>query len=180
MTTFAKGKHPDHPAFTDETLVLEEKALYQGRWNREVDKHGDHVYELWQGGVKVASGDVEVLATISQHSTCGIQDDYEFWSANDCQPFAGKPVWILADKTEQHIFFDDNIHNLENDSIISARRETSDGNFVTLTGKEILQEQGFHLIRCPTIEPILCSDWYLTKVDEAQLNFRLRVSQNED
>jgi hypothetical protein len=72
---------------------------------------------------------------------------------------------------------DDNIHNLKDDSIASIRRPTNKdggqggGGFECLSSTEILQEQGCHLIRVPTIAPILHPSWFLEQIDAAQDRF---------
>jgi hypothetical protein len=120
------------------------------------DDHDCYVYQLRKlqphanagdgdeddaGAVVVADGDEQVLELLHDDSTtiCGIQDDYEFWSAHRCRPWAGKPVWKLppsattADSTGSltvrgaelvtyhHILFDDNIQNSSTDSIACVR-----------------------------------------------------------
>jgi hypothetical protein len=66
---------------------------------------------------------------------------------------------------------------LEHDSIACVREEievlddsSNDNNrhrrlFRTLSGSEILQEQGIHLIRVPTIEAILNRRWFVEQIE---------------
>lgn len=176
VTAFANGKHPDYPFFHAPGLVLQKASLYQGKWRRLSESDPEEVvYELWQDEKRIASGDDEVLEVIRKLSICGIQDDYPFWSSHDCRPQAGKPVWkTLPGSNEHHILFDDNIHNLEFDSIAAVREQLPSGGFRSLEGNEIQKEHGFHLIRVPTIEPILNRGWFCEQIRFATKNFAAR------
>jgi hypothetical protein len=71
-------------------------------------------------------------------------------------------------------------HNLVHDSIACVRREVIDhhhhpaaggdddtgrrSSFVSLTGQEILAQQGVHLVKVPTILPILDEDWFVKEI----------------
>lgn len=71
-----------------------------------------------------------------------------------------------------HIFFDDNIHNDANDSIVAARRRpSSDAPFKPVSGEDTLALQGTHLVRVPTLEPILDHDWFLKQIDACEARF---------
>ena len=167
VTAFAQGRHPDYPNFGDPRLVLKPDTLVQGRWIQHAD--GTTVYQLYRNDQLVAAGDAQVLEFIHGHDILGIQDDYPFWQRAAYEPWAGKPVWKLPNI--QHIILDDNIHNLEKDSIASVRRPTADGGYECLSDYDILQEHGRHLIRVPTIAPILHQTWFLEAIQEAQENF---------
>lgn len=174
VTAFAQGYHPDYPHFLDKNLIMEPECIVTGRWQQSAD--GRTVYRLFQGDTQVAAGDEEVLAFIHSRTICGIQDDYPFWRSNGYEPWSGKPVWKLPDV--QHVLLDDNIHNLEHDSIASVRECTASGMFESLTSQEIRHEQGTHLIRVPTIAPILHPDWFLEMIDKAQEKFSLGTAEN--
>jgi hypothetical protein len=66
---------------------------------------------------------------------------------------------------------DDNIHNIQEDSIASVRKQHVDGTYRTLSGREILEMQGVHLIRVPTLEPILNPQWFVQQLDKAQARY---------
>lgn len=192
VTEFAQGKHPDYPHVRYPELELPKEHLYQGRWKAIDDKRGSkenpngYIYELWNADetTLVASGDAEILQLLSQHSICGIRDDYRFWKQNGWDPTAGKPVWVPSyehnnDRPyDHHLFFDDNIHNLEHDGIACVRRQiTNDGPYTTLHGASMHQEsQGVHLIRVPTIEPVLDPNWYLEQIHQARERLRDRLT----
>jgi hypothetical protein len=144
----------------------------QGRWAKvpdDGDDEGQYVFQLWQEERMVASGDAQVLEFLHTQTVCGIQDDYAFWKSQAFVPWSGKPTWIPRGECNyHHVLMDDNIHNLSNDSIASVRVETKDGNFQTLTGPEIQEQQGLYLIRVPTVEPILNPKWFLERIEKAQ------------
>ena len=171
ISLFVQGKHPDYPNFRNDNLVATPADLVKGRWN--VSKNGDMSFQLWHDGSIVASGDEQVLDWIQERTICGIQDDYNFWNLNNCEPWAGKPVWVPArTKNQYHLLFDDNIHNLAHDSIASVRLQSSNGeSFRTLSGAEIQQMQGLHLIRVPTLEPILNPEWFLLQIEKARARY---------
>lgn len=170
ITLLAKGRHPHYPNFEDESMIFPPDHLVEGKWV-EV-REGCYDYQLWKDKECIANGDEEVLQYICSHRVCGIRDDYQFWKKNECQPWAGKPVWILSDRRQHHILLDDNIHNLLDDSIASVRRQSSsNGSFQTLSSEEIIQQQGIHLIRVPTIAPVLDPQWFLRVIDQAQRRF---------
>jgi hypothetical protein len=111
ISQFARGEHPDYPNFRNENLVLDSDSLVKGRWVQH--EHGNNkncVYQLWNADdLVVASGDAAVVEYLHSRRICGIQDDYEHWSANECEPWAGKPVWILVDPKFHHVLLDDNM-----------------------------------------------------------------------
>ena len=154
-----------------------------------VDQDFDAVYDLYPShshndqNNPIATGDREVLSIIENCKVCGIQDDYAHWDKNNNAPWAGKPVWIRK-KNKQNassfchqIFFDDNIHNDPTDSIVSVRLERSCdedgirkaeiGPFKSLSGVEIIEMQGKHLIRVPTICAIQERDWFIQRIESA-------------
>jgi hypothetical protein len=204
VTEFAQGHHPDYPDFICPQLELPQDRLFQGRWNSRVGSNelpSELIYELWnaQETKLLASGDDAILAFLKPFPICGIRDDYPFWDKNNCDPTAGKPVWVphyaLAATTsttsitngvssdkdpvyDHHLFFDDNIHNLAHDGIVCVRRQQgSDGSYYSLDGATANQDfQGVHMIRVPTIEPVLNPGWYLEQIAKAtdRLQERLR------
>lgn len=167
--------------------TIAHKTLYQYQLRRESD------------GEVVASGDEEVLQVLHDTSThgkinvWGIRDNYEFWKGNDFEPWAGKPVWMTPPSSKyHHVLFDDNIHNLPHDGIAGIRRqrqqqlpapdsaadEVSTGTcnvFESVSGAEIQKMHGLHLIRVPTVEPIMNRDWFLHQLDEVRREPRFRA-----
>ena len=161
---------------------------------RKCPGHENWIYQLWDhdGNTLVALDEDKVLELLHDRNIhiCGIRDDYDFWSKNKCHPWAGKPVWKPSDSEQigkeaqhHHILFDDNIHNLRTDSIASVRSKVlaSDRNgrhngagsprYAPLTVSEIAEQQGIHLIRVPTVEPLLDSRWFIRQIQRAQMKF---------
>lgn len=194
MTAFAKGQHPDYPEFVHPEYELDIRRLYRAQWVRRPDppgtatNHSEYFqYQLFrhEDGVMVARGDQQVLDLLhdtsdNQHYVFGIQDDYEMWKNHHWEPWAGKPVWQTDQSNHHHILLDDNIHNLPHDGITSVRRPVKafetivaseskdDAIFESLSGPEIQAMQGLHLIRVPTIEPILNEEWFLKQIEKVQ------------
>jgi hypothetical protein len=185
VTAFARGQHPNYPGQVQPELELPRAKLVRGRWKTVTESSdGSKPTMLYQlldyhdDTILVASGDDEIVQFLESNIMCGIQDDYEFWAANEWEPWAGKPVWVPSTSDQvQHVLLDDNIHNLPNDSIASVRRQQQSGGgdsstaYETLSGPEIQEMQGLHLIRVPTIEPILNPNWFVEQLGLAQSNF---------
>ena len=166
-------------------MELPPEKLFQGRWKEGED--GSVVYQLWNRDETklVASGDEEILKLLKEGSCFGIRDDYDYWRQNEWLPTAGKPVWIphYDDQStfDHHLFFDDNIHNLSDDGIACVRKQQEDGTFVTVDGAKMHQEsQGVHLIRVPTIEPVLNPNWFVEKIESAQVRLQERLKKQWD
>jgi diadenosine tetraphosphate (Ap4A) HIT family hydrolase len=68
-------------------------------------------------------------------------------------------------RSHHHIFFDDNIHNRAEDSIIALRVRESEGQpFVAVSGELTRRLHGAFLRKVPTWEPILDVDWFVAQV----------------
>jgi hypothetical protein len=83
-----------------------------------------------------------------------------------------------------HIFFDDNIKHDPHDSIVAVRQqqqqnghagaetETDDAfQYHSLSGRDIQQLQGVHLVRVPTYKPILEVDWFVRQIEACDANY---------
>lgn len=193
VTAFATGRHPDYGNVDYPPLCLSSDNLYQGRW-KEITSTTDTneavsttttttIYQLWNRDETqlVASGDAEILAFLKQQTVCGIRDDYDYWKDHGYDPTAGKPVWVpryddpttATTRYDHHLLFDDNIHNLPHDGIACVRQEQVDGTFVSVDGAILhnLEQgyQGVHLIRVPTVEPVLNPNWYIQQIRKARI-----------
>lgn len=183
VTAFSRGQHPDYPTLVRPHLELPRELLFRARWKYDGDNN-EGTYCLLKYDdpeTVVATGDAEIVEFLGSLPMCGINDDYEFWAGNEWEPWAGKPVWVPSTSStssaEHHVLFDDNIHNLESDSIASVRRIQDDGTYRLLSGQEIQEMQGVHLIRVPTIEPILNRQWFVEQIDRAQAKFAALYEQ---
>ena len=136
----------------------------------------------------IHSGDDEVLDYLASQTAVGIQDNYPFWRDNNHQPWSGKPVWARTNGSSSyhphnhhHILLDDNIHNDPNDgaggirSVSGSDKDRSMSSYESLHGNEALEMHGMHLIRVPTIRPLLEDDWFIKQIESA----RHRVAQEE-
>lgn len=97
-------------------------------------------------------------------------DHYEWWKAHHYSPAAGKPLWVdTSEEHMHHIFFDDNIHNDPDDSIIAVRmRHGPAGRFRPLSGEATRKLQGMLLVRTPTPLPILDHQWFLKQIERCE------------
>jgi len=189
LNVFARGEHPLYPDFRDESLLITPEKMFKGRWRAKMGDGDDQIeYQLLKWSEEddetsssdyniVASGDGELLNIIEHCSVAGIQDHYDYWDKNDNAPWAGKPVWTHRTSTSggntrncHHIFFDDNIHNDATDSIAAVRVEEDEakGTYKSLSGEEILEMHGLHLIKVNTVAPVMDKDWFLHRIREAE------------
>jgi hypothetical protein len=209
VTEFAQGRHPDYPNVNCPQLSFPPGNLYQGRWrdmdgtiSGSIDETTKAVYQLWTRDEKqlVASGDAEILEFLKQQKHCiGIRDDYQYWKKYNYDPTAGKPVWVprydddchpfddnrshASCYYDHHLLFDDNIHNLPHDGIACVRQQQGDGSYVSVAGSIMHKaEQGFqgiHMIRVPTIEPVLNPNWYIQQINMARNRFQHKLLQSD-
>jgi len=72
-----------------------------------------------------------------------------------------------------HLLFDDNIHNLPNDGIACVRTQVDSESkvgpllFDSVHGSDLGDYQGVHLVRVPTVEPVLNPHWYIQQIESA-------------
>jgi hypothetical protein len=202
VTDFALGKHPEYPDVYCPQLCFpgnSSQSLYQGRWKRPSSKQAtDAIYQLWnmEETKLVASGDAEILQVLDKVSICGIRDDYRYWKQHNFDPTAGKPVWVpyfhcrnpehqsssTSSTYDHHLIFDDNIHNLPHDGIVCVRQQLSDGSFVTVDGTTMHTQyyQGVHMVRVPTIEPVLNPRWFIEQISNATNRLQERLTKEDD
>ena len=106
-------------------------------------------------------------------SICGVTDHYDWWREREYAPSAGKPFfWTLDDVTTVTLFFDDNIHNDPNESIVAVRaRRDASSPYRPLSGDATRRLHGLMLRKVPTIKPILERGWFLEQLaaSEAKL-----------
>lgn len=174
MTAFAQGKHYLHAGLNVPSVALSDEACYQGRYAEDgtftlTDSAGTVISDENQV-IRLVNGDVDA----TDPTVIAIQDDYKWWKKGSYHPSGGKPLWVTgSDANVHHIFFDDNIHNDPEDSIVAARhRQLESDPFRPLSGAETLGLQGTHLVRVPTLEPILDHDWFVKQIEMCEDKFR--------
>ena len=147
------------------------------------DEVGEHSQNRIRQGDH--TGDDSILNYIETKTIVGIQDCYPFWSSNNHAPWAGKPVWArtnthsFSKHDHHHILLDDNIHNDPNDGaggIRIPKAELGEGverhtSYESLHGEEALNMHGKHLIRVPTVCPLMDDDWFVRKIEEARWKY---------
>ena len=155
----------------------EEKELVYELHSTTNDKVGKHSQNRIAGGD--LTGDNAILNYLQTRSIVGIQDCYGFWRDNNHAPWSGKPVWartnISSSHNHHHILLDDNIHNDPFDGAggirVPAKEEKEDdkhSSYESLHGSEALNMHGKHLIRVPTICPLMEDDWFIQQIEKAR------------
>jgi len=132
------------------------------------DEH--RVAATLQGGGGGDSGGDSGASAAPPHHMSAVQDDYCTWRDAGYSPAAGKPLWLtLSDEASaapsSPIFFDDNIHNDANDSIVAVRvRLGASRPYAALSGELTVRLQGSVLRRTPTVLPIRNHGWFLEQI----------------
>ena len=153
------------------------------------------------------SGDDEVLNYLQSKTIVGIQDNYPFWRDANHESWAGKAVWARTNNNNNgqqgssttnhnhhHILLDDNIHNDPNDgaggiripvvklgccgNIDGGGHDYDATSYESLHGNEALAMHGKHLIRVPTIRPLMEDDWFIRQIEGAR--WRLLMEEEEE
>ena len=148
-------------------------------WIGRYDNTGSFTLTQKGGSEKCVIDENEVLNILqgsAEESLCVVacQDDYQWWRDHNFSPGAGKPLWLTEkDALHHHIFFDDNIKNDPNDSIVAVRARTdASQTFQPLTGEETIALHGMHLVRVPTFKPILDETWFLKQIEACEKKFQ--------
>jgi hypothetical protein len=189
LEAYSEGKHL--PRFNP---VVEEMATckhntWKGQYNRE-----QGTFQLTkQEATPSGNGEDTVVLTHEKDisrvfqgdgtvSCVACTDDYAWWKQHHYSPSAGKPLFVTRAEENMHeIFFDDNIHNDPNDSIVAVRvrkeegKEGKDGEsesgWYPLNGHDTLSMQGVHLVKVPTIAPVLNVNYFLEQIDKCEANY---------
>lgn len=193
INAWADGKHPLYQGQLFPSFRIDlSKDVYVGRYDRERAKNGNAPFvatrqeDLDTTSLPAKSvlreEDVVDMINSDERRVLVIQDDYYFWRDNGYVPSCGKPLWIDWDQQHVHqIFFDDNIHNISDDSIVSIRlrrdASESDRSYHALSGESIRRLHGTFLVQVPTHEAILDRRWFLRNIEDCEVNYSaLRVS----
>jgi len=202
LTAFADGLHPDYPieeAIRDRIRGLrpsDADALWALRRADRSDVQSAiqlcH-YEDYLGdkgfGSNLSKAEVRLPAILqevdessitklftTQRVLC-IRDDYFFWKGHECRPEAGKPLWLtVGDSSVQHIFFDDNIHDKADDSIVAVRVRSAAGGssgscFHSVSGDATRQLEGCLLVKTQPAVAIRSTNYVLDKIRQCEESF---------
>eukprot|EP00927_Polykrikos_kofoidii_P055727 TRINITY_DN49941_c0_g1_i1.p1 TRINITY_DN49941_c0_g1~~TRINITY_DN49941_c0_g1_i1.p1 ORF type:complete len:384 (+),score=44.61 TRINITY_DN49941_c0_g1_i1:141-1292(+) len=169
VAAYAEGKHPLFP----DPPQMHPPKLWSGRYapgtgafellpDGERDDHPRRPRPWAPGGLPEA----EALVILQSADMSGVRDDYLHWRNGAYRPETGKPLWLtLNDTASHHIFFDDNIHNDPDDSIVAVRVRGQEGQpFVPLTGEQTRRLHGAFLRKVPTWQPILDLRWFIDQI----------------
>ena len=161
LGAFARGEHPMFPGFKEPEWEVDDGKMWKGRYG----EGGEWQLSPWKGGREGEGGGVseaEAVMMFERNKVTLVQDDYQYWSQNECRPGAGKPCWVGGEV--RHIFFDDNIHYSEDDSIVAVRKSVGDGCFEALDGKQTMEEEGRSIVKVFAVKALLYDDYFLEKV----------------
>lgn len=196
LAAFAEGLHPDFPS---KNLLRLRSAAEQSGWAVRRKDRSDPSSPILlrrceeQIGSSGFGKDLttpeelkyteEIVETsIPDFLTAGpatcVRDDYFYWKGNNYRPETGKPVWLTLDEENvQHIFFDDNIHNDPDDSIVGIRvRQSASDSFGRLPGEATRRLEGVFLVKAQPVDAILDPDYFLRNIQRCEENFdRLRA-----
>lgn len=164
INAFAAGEHPDYPEGAPE-LALPAERMWRGVYD-DTGRFSLRPHDEGSGAPTITD-EVLAVAALSVPGVSAIQDNYEWWSSHGYQPSSGKPLWLTLGETSTfQLFFDDNIHNDPDDSIVSvrARADDSTSSFAVLSGAQICELHGLVLRRVPTMLPILDTEWFLEEI----------------
>eukprot|EP00943_MAST-04B_sp_MAST-4B-sp1_P000122 g122.t1 len=181
INAFSQGKHlPKYYLDNNNRIDLSDFYIAKENvWKGRYDEN-DGMFKLQNkyNGKQIISDENEALKVLqgdSKNENISIvacQDDYQYWAKHNYHPSYGKPLWITTnDNTYHHIFFDDNIKNNPNDSIVAVRtRKQKDGPFEPLDGTATLELHGINLVKVPTYAAVLDEDWFLKQIELCENN----------
>lgn len=192
---FSSGQHPDFgPEAAGGADLLHRFSLCAedcARWvlwhPARGNLHSDLVLRQYDDNVIAQGGLLDPTATglqvqdelvdeeavvdrIAAGSCFALRDDYRFWKEHVYRPEAGKPVWLTADDPSQHhIFFDDNIHDKADDSIVAVRARASAADpYRSLNGEGVRRLQGVCLVKAQACDAIRDVEYFVRHVDRCE------------
>jgi hypothetical protein len=162
ITAFARGEHPLYPDFV--CPALQAIPCCYGRYS---DAGSFTVYSS-ETDAPVASSEHELVQLMESSPIMAIRDDYESWRNAGHSPSFGKPCFTNS-PTAKHIFFDDNIHNDPDNSIVAVRRKASDSDeYEALSGEETLKLEGRDIVKVHTVLALMDKTYFLKKIKECE------------
>jgi hypothetical protein len=189
LQAYAEGLHL--PVFND-PVVSEMSGAALSCWKGSYTQEGAFYLERASsnGQPEIIRDEDEIVRILhgqpDQISCVVCTDDYRWWKDHGFAPSAGKPIWLDYTKPQHNflpIFFDDNIHNDAEDAIVAVRSKRGDGGttvasrYEAMSGEETLAEQGVHLVRVPTVEPIQNPRWFLEQIDLCEAAWAARLAE---
>lgn len=191
VEAFAAGQHPSFPEPCPSLRMPSSEAKWAlRRFDRRDAQSGmslcrfeGHLSEEGWGsdlaghldtGAAAAelSGEAVIAETLSTCPAIGIRDDYHYWRGHKYLPQCGKPLWVTVDDSKvHHIFFDDNIHNKADNSIVAVRaRASARHDFQSVSGEATRQLEGVFLVKAHPLEAIRNHDYFLEHIARCESN----------
>lgn len=179
MTAFAHGQHPDYPHINEPWLAFDMETQ-GGQIRRQNPRDINSTIEMRlqkEGRTLAEESDILTFLEEAKH-TLGFNDEYDFWKRHGFAPGAGKPLWFCRDTKTHHIFFDDNLHDKENDCIVSLRaRDGATELFRNATFDELRTFRDSMLVKARITEAILDPDYFIKKVALCRSNFSRHLTK---
>ncbi|GMH55015.1 hypothetical protein TrST_g9759 [Triparma strigata] len=166
ITAFAQGLHPDFPDFVAPEFEVTDEKIFEGRYI-STDAGANVEWRLSNPETKSNLSEAEALELMESSRITLVQDDYDHWKASGYNPQCGKPCWVTkGGGSTKHIFFDDNIWPDPKDSIVAVRqRESEGGDYVPMSGEEIMAEESKSIVKVFGIEACLDDNYFLNKIN---------------
>eukprot|EP00929_Paragymnodinium_shiwhaense_P008407 TRINITY_DN112367_c0_g1_i1.p1 TRINITY_DN112367_c0_g1~~TRINITY_DN112367_c0_g1_i1.p1 ORF type:complete len:387 (-),score=22.25 TRINITY_DN112367_c0_g1_i1:37-1197(-) len=193
LESFARAEHPDFCGFRcDDIQKVREDACWALRRVDRSDTQSPLLLRRYSQPLgKSGYGDdlrspdpiahdaeidseADIVRFFESKAAVGVRDDYFHWKGNQYVPQGGKPLWLtLQDDETHHIFFDDNIHNKDNDSIVAIRaRENADEPFWSVSGSVTKQLEGVFLVKAHPVDSIRDQDYFLKQTHRCEANLQ--------
>lgn len=107
---------------------------------------------------------------------CGYVDDFHHWQTHDYNHGAAKPLWIdPTNDNVHHIFFDDNIRVLDDDSIVDVRlfdaSDVTSGCARSLTAEEAALFEDVCLVQSDLLECISKPEYFVDKLRRCESRY---------
>eukprot|EP00930_Biecheleria_cincta_P068946 TRINITY_DN56765_c0_g1_i1.p1 TRINITY_DN56765_c0_g1~~TRINITY_DN56765_c0_g1_i1.p1 ORF type:complete len:371 (-),score=49.90 TRINITY_DN56765_c0_g1_i1:91-1203(-) len=198
LQAFAQGLHPDFPGAEAGQFHLSEQdaqwvltrqsrqdansPIMLRRLNEYMGREGlgsDLSSNGTCGHCEEISSEADIVDFMASRRILGVRDDYHHWKGQGYLPQAGKPLWITVDDEDvQHIFFDDNIHNKSDDSIVAVRaRSCKADTFRPISGDATRQLEGILLVKAQPVEAIQDLNYFLNHIARCEENFANMLSK---
>ncbi|OWF41998.1 uncharacterized protein LOC110461733 [Mizuhopecten yessoensis] len=179
ISSIAKGLQGDHPDFPIKDLGL--KVTFQhGLITRKNDD--SCVFQTVENqddqdtleGSEITDERAIYNMLNAKEGISGYKDDFIFWQSNNYSHEAAKPLYVDPfDDEVHHIFFDDNIRTLEDDSIVNVRLFETEGcaTAKSLSKTEAANFENVCLVQADLLMAIQDDDYYVKSVDQCEKNY---------
>ncbi|XP_033744885.1 uncharacterized protein LOC117330582 [Pecten maximus] len=179
ITSLAKGLQGDHPDFPIQDLGLKVTFPPGSVFRKSDDSCVFQTVEIENGRETPERSEVTGERAIynmlsSKEGISGYKDDFIYWQSNDYSHEAAKPLYVDPyDENVHHIFFDDNIRTLEDDSIVNVRLFETKGceKAKSLSKTDAAKFENVCLVQADLLMAIQDDDYYVKSVEQCEKNY---------